>query len=51
MTVPVSIHDLAQGLAGVAGASWLLGAAFVLVAIGALTGRTEDPAPGRRVLR
>jgi hypothetical protein len=45
---PVSVHDLVQGLAGVAGASWLLGAAFVVVAIGALTSRTDDT-PGRRV--
>lgn len=45
---PVSIHDLLQGLAGVAGASWLLGAAFVFVTIGALTGRPDDE-PGRRV--
>jgi hypothetical protein len=48
---PVSIQDLAQGLAGVAGASWLLVAAFALVAIGALTDRAEPATPGRRAVR
>lgn len=45
---PVSVHDLLQGLAGVAGASWLLGAAFVFVALGALSSPTDEE-PGRRV--